>query len=84
MALPIVVTKPTTNDHWLRGNNYVIEWDDGDPVTFPFVKLSLYKGTASVSQIDMVIHTASAYTWAIPSSETIGTDYRIHVMELDL
>ena len=84
MALPITVTRPTSSDHWLRGNSYVIRWEDGDTATYPTVRLILYKGTASISQIAYANNSASAYTWSITNSLAVGTDYRIFASETNI
>lgn len=84
MAL-FVVSKPATDDHWVRGNTYTIEWSGGDPVTYPSVLIQLFKGTAtaSVSNIGIGTNSAGSQSWAVPSNITIGTDYRILVSESD-
>ncbi len=79
--MAIVITSPTTNTKWIRGNNYTISWAGGDG-GIPTVELKLYKGAGSVSYIGTVLNSVGSKDWSITNTIATGTDYRVFIEEL--
>ena len=78
----IKVTSPKGGDVWSRGTTQAINWKyDGDTGTS--VKIELLAGAnvvATIAESAPIGNNGSgSYAWAIPATQTIGTDYQIRV-----
>lgn len=78
----IVVSIPNGGQIWKRGTTHTIKWNFTDGPG-PNVKIELYKGGVFNRLIKSSNPIGSgghgSYNWPIPSSQTIGTNYRIRV-----
>ncbi len=78
----IAVTAPANGESWAAGTTKTIRWTyTGSPGSY--VKIELYKGTSLNRTISSSASRGSSgngsYNWAIPSTQTSGTDYTIRV-----
>jgi hypothetical protein len=78
----ITVSVPNGAESWAAGTTQTIRWTyTGSPGSY--VKIELYKGTALNRTITSSRSIGSngngSYTWAIPSSQSQGSDYTIKV-----
>ena len=74
----LTVTAPNGGQSWVRGTAHTLTWtSSGSPGAN--VKIELMKG----STVNRVITSSTAndgsYSWTIPSTQTIGTDYMIRI-----
>jgi parallel beta-helix repeat protein len=79
---PITVVVPNGGANWKRGSTHTITWSyTGSPGSK--VKIELLKGTAVNRTINASTSIGSAgsgsYIWNIPSTQTLGTDYKIRI-----
>ena len=74
----LTVTAPNGGEQWARGTTRTITWSSaGSPGAN--VKIELLKAGAVVSTISSTTANDGSYSWAIPSSQTLGTDYRVRI-----
>jgi ELWxxDGT repeat protein len=79
---PISVSTPNGAESWLLGSAHSITWADG--AVGGNVKIELFKNRVIVRVLNPIISAATGtWSWSIPMSETIGTDYRVKVTSLD-
>jgi len=81
-APTLTVTTPNGGETWTRGTSQTIRWTySGNPGAA--VKIELFKGTTLNRTISSSAPLGSgglgSYPWTIPSTQTIGADYRIKV-----
>ena len=74
----LTVTSPNGGQSWVRGTAHTLTWtSSGSPGAN--VKIELMKG----SNVNRVISSSTAndgsYSWTIPSTQTVGTDYKIRI-----
>jgi len=74
----LTVTSPNGGQNWARGSVHSITWTSvGSPGAY--VKIELLKGGV----VNLVISSSTAndgsYSWTIPSTQTVGTDYKIRI-----
>ena len=80
-APQITVTSPDGGETWQRGTNHDITWSYQDLTGN--IKLELYKAGSLDSEIAAsVAIDSSPYSWAIPSVQTGGIDYRVRITSL--
>ena len=78
----ITVMVPNGGENWQAGITQTITWTyQGNPGAS--VKIELYKGGILDHTITSGVSTGTlcsgSYTWAIPSTQTVGADYRIKI-----
>ncbi len=74
----ITITSPDGEESWARGMTHAITWiKTGSPGVY--VKIELLKAGV----VNRVITTSTAndgnYDWTIPTTQTLGTDYKIRI-----
>jgi hypothetical protein len=74
----LTVTSPNGRETWLRGTTHTITWTkSGSPGDY--VKIELLKAGV----VNRVITTSTAndgnYDWTIPTTQTLGADYKIRI-----
>ncbi len=74
----ITVTAPNGGENWQRSTTKTITWTKTGTVG-SYVKIELYKGGIFNRIISSSIPNTGSYNWYIPSSQTIGNDYKIKV-----
>lgn len=71
------VTYPTDlGIEWLRGGTYAINWSG---FSAP-VKIQLFKGFQFQRNIVSWTENDGVYTWTVPTSQPLGSDYRIKII----
>ena len=74
----ITVVSPNGGESWTRGTTRAIGWNkDGNVGSF--VKIQLYKGGVLKSEISSSTPNDGSYSWTIPTTQTLGTDYKIKI-----
>ena len=78
----ITVTSPNGGDTWQAGTNGTIRWTyTGNPGSY--VRIDLLKNGSINSTITtsapVGANGSGSYNWAIPSAQTVGTDYAIRI-----
>lgn len=77
----ITIVSPNGGENWERGTIKTISWASSDsPGTN--VKIELLKGEAT-SIINSSTLNDGSYSWAIPSTQTLGTDYRVRITNIN-
>jgi len=81
----ITVTSPNGGETWQRGTTHTVTWSyTGDPGKK--MKIVLLKGDIEVGTIESSVPRGSggigSYTWSIPSSGTIGSDYKVRIQSM--
>ena len=77
----ITVTDPDGGESWTAGSSHDITWTS-DGVSGD-VKIELYKSGSFNSIIANDIANNGLYSWAIPASQTLGTDYKVRITSID-
>jgi 5-hydroxyisourate hydrolase-like protein (transthyretin family) len=73
----ITVVAPNGGDNWQQGTTHTISWSEtGFPGTN--VKIELLKGTV-VNSVIVASTSGTSYSWAVPTAQTLGTDYKIRI-----
>jgi hypothetical protein len=76
----ITVVSPNGGESWKHGTNHTISWSKtGNPGTN--VKIELLKG-AAVNRVITTSKSGISYSWAIPATQTPGTDYKIRITSI--
>jgi hypothetical protein len=78
----ITVTSPNGGESWAVGSRQTIEWTyTGNPGAY--VKIELFKGETLnkviTSRIGIGRGGTGTYSWAISSTQTLGSDYKVRV-----
>jgi predicted glutamine amidotransferase len=74
----ITVVSPNGGESWVRGTKHAVTWS-GTSLT-GYVKIQLYKAGSAVRTISSAAAAAGgSFTWSIPSSQSLGSDYRIRI-----
>jgi hypothetical protein len=75
----ITVISPNGGENWARGTAHTINWKkDGNVGSY--VKIQLYKGGILNKVIISSTANDGSYNWIVPTTQTIGTDYKIKIM----
>jgi C1A family cysteine protease/transcriptional regulator CtsR len=79
---PITVTSPNGGEAWAAGSTQTIRWTyTGNPGAY--VKIELFKGgglsRTIISSRTIGTGGSGSYSWAIPSTQASGTDYRVKI-----
>ena len=74
----IIVTSPNGGENWQRGMTKEITWTS-DCGENSYVNITLWKG--GTLYLTIINHTqdSGSYSWAIPSSMLVGSDYKIRI-----
>ncbi len=78
----ITVHRPMGSETLQQGNRHKISWMTDGWVTGE-IKIDLYKGGVLDSTIASSHANNGFYSWRIPESQPIGTDYRIRITSVD-
>jgi 5-hydroxyisourate hydrolase-like protein (transthyretin family) len=74
----LTVTVPNGGQNWARGTAHTITWTStGSPGAY--VKIELLKAGAVNRVISSSTANDGSYSWAIPSTQTVGSDYKIRI-----
>jgi plastocyanin len=74
----ITVTSPNGGENWIRGTTRTITWSHtGSPGSN--VKIELLKGGILNRVITSGTPNDGSYSWAIPSTQVLGTDYKVKI-----
>ena len=82
LSTTITVTSPDGGETWVAGSTQTIRWTyAGNPGTY--VKIELFKGgvlnrTISSSR-SVGTGGSGSYSWAVPSTQVSGSDYRVKI-----
>lgn len=71
----VTVNQPNGGEVWATGGSYWIAWNDDLPEA---VNIELWKGGSFNSTIASNV-TGSTYVWAIPTTQTLGTNYKVKI-----
>ena len=74
----ITVTSPNGGEHLVRGTTKTINWIPGSG-TGSNIKIELLKGGIVNRVINSYTSNDGSYSWTIPSTQTLGTDYKIRI-----
>lgn len=77
----ISITAPNGSENWHAGSTQTITWTSTG--TVGDVKIELYKGGTQNSTLSAIESNDGSYNWAIPSSVTNASDYRIRITSTD-
>jgi len=75
----IEVSSPDGGERWRAGSTQNITWRQNG--LSGNVTIDLYKGGTKSATIATPTASSGTYAWAIPSGQTLGTDYRIRVFQ---
>jgi subtilisin family serine protease len=74
----LTVTVPNGGEQWARGTTHEITWTSaGNPGAN--VKIELLKAGILVLTISSSTANNGSYSWAIPASQTVGTNYKVRI-----
>ncbi|MFH0774686.1 MAG: CARDB domain-containing protein [bacterium] len=73
----ITVTSPNGVENWQQNASYSITWRSSGVGNQ--VKIDLYKGGSFTQTIVSSTYNNGSYSWLVPITQTIGTDYKIRV-----
>jgi hypothetical protein len=72
------VTSPNGGENWITGSNHEIMWAFTG-TSGEFVKIELLKGNVVNLVISSSTDNDGSYSWTIPPTQTLGSDYAIKV-----
>lgn len=72
------VTAPASGAQWSRGFTHTIAWAEGT-TTSPWVRIQLYRGNLKAKVISNRTSNEGTYSWYIPPTQALATNYRIKV-----
>jgi ribosomal protein S28E/S33 len=75
----VTVTSPNGGESWKRGTSNAITWNRAGASQAANVKIELLKGTSVNRVIASSTPNDGTQSWAIPSNQAIGTDYKIRI-----
>lgn len=78
-APSITVVAPNGGEEWEVGSSHTISWTAATSVTN--VKIDLYRNDTLVITIAASVANNGNYSWAIPSTLAVGSDYSIKVSD---
>ncbi len=77
----IRVTTPNGAESWKRGSAYNIRWSE-TLTSSEQVNITLWKGTAFNRTIAVVPASQGLYSWTIPSTQVIASDYKVNISSI--
>lgn len=76
---PVAVTAPNGGQSWATGSSYDITWSEGSGTS---ATLELWNNLSGLKVFDIATGVAGqSYSWLIPGSILIGTNYRVKVID---
>jgi PKD repeat protein len=83
----ITVSSPNGGETWYKGDTYTVTWTSEN--TGDYVKIELYKKSASYSSSDSYVSTIASstsndgsYSWVIPNNLVSESSYKIKIIPL--
>lgn len=76
----ITVTAPNGGEQWVRGFLQTITWTSSAGVGNS-VNIDLLKGGTPVAQIAAPTPNTGQFSWVVPVSQTLGSDYRVRITD---
>jgi hypothetical protein len=74
----LTVKSPNGGQKWIRGTTHTLTWSSsGSPGAY--VKIELMKSGVLNKVIASSTANDGSYSWTIPSTQTLGTDYKIRI-----
>ncbi|MFA5033868.1 MAG: C1 family peptidase [bacterium] len=73
----LTVTTPNGGENWATGSTCAIKWSTSG--VSGNVKIDLYKAGVLNKTIISSTSNSGTYNWAIPTTQTLGTDYKVRV-----
>jgi beta propeller repeat protein len=74
----MTVTAPNGGEKWAQGSGHSITWSTVG-TTGSYVKIELLKGTVVNRVLSSSTANDGSFSWTVPSTQTLGTDYRIRI-----
>ena len=74
------VTSPNGGESWRQESIYTIKWDKVGGANY--VKIELYKADELSTTIEPDTKNDGSYSWEIPSTVLVGSDYKIRVQSI--
>ena len=74
----ITVASPNGGENWARNTAHTISWTKTGS-TGSYVKIELYKTGALNRVISSNTSNDGSYSWAVPSMQTVGADYKVKI-----
>jgi murein DD-endopeptidase MepM/ murein hydrolase activator NlpD len=78
-ADPLWLLQPNGGEFWEIGTTQTIRWLS---VFTDTVRLELQRGVMTTAVLTSTSSLTNTFTWAIPLSQTLASDYRVHVARL--
>lgn len=79
MVDTIIVISPNGGEVWAPGSIHNITWTRTGDTLGPNIKIELWKGGVFKQEL-IFAQPGTSYSWTIPSSLAVGTDYKIRIM----
>jgi len=76
----LTVTAPNGEESWGQDSTYTIQWDKVGGANY--VKIELYKADELSITIESDTKNDGSYSWEIPSTVLVGSDYKIRVQSI--
>jgi len=73
----VTVLFPNGGEKWIKGTTNMLKW--GYSNSGPNVKIELLKGGIFNSLIASSTPNDGSYSWIVPTTQTLGTDYKIRI-----
>lgn len=80
MVDTITIISPNGGEAWLPGSVQIITWISTGTTLGPNVKIELWKGGILNQQIVFSTPNTGSYTWTVPTTLTLDTNYKIRIM----
>ena len=74
------MTSPNSGEFWRQESTYTIKWDKVGGANY--VKIELYKADELSITIEADTKNDGSYSWEIPSTVLVGSDYKIRVQSI--
>ncbi len=74
----VTITAPNGSESWKMNTTQAITWTDNFTEN---VAIELWKGGSKQSDIIASTESDGSYSWALPESLTVGSDYRIKIVQ---
>jgi len=75
----VTVTAPNGGEKWIRGTTHTIKWTSTGLSAATPLTIELMKGGVLNKVIVSATANDGSYSWYIPSTQTLGTDYKIRI-----
>lgn len=78
-AASLNVTSPNGGERWVRGTVNTVSWSSAGS-SGSYVRIELLKAGSVNKVITSSTANDGAYSWSIPRTQTVGTDYKIRII----